>query len=531
MTGRLQAFSSTASRLIKIGFAGFSAATVASFTKSAFQAADELVRLAKVTDIGISELSRLAYAAQQSDVELSTLASSLGKLQRSLGDAERGSKSVISALDELGLSMEELAGLPLDQQFARIAGRIAQISDSQRQAAIASDLFGRSVDDLLPLLREGEIGIKRLLDESDRIGATMSRASAEGIEVFDSALKRLKATLSGFWTRAMGGLALAILGPEGSLEKAAMEVQALERMLDPSKQQSAWDKLLTTIYSAFSGGDLKEQLEEAKRKLKELQEIEALGVKTTSREHARRIMERQREWMEAHEKRLKLIREQAERERQIKEDIERGWIDAYLDIERRARDQVYRDIEESAESAAEHLNRTVQKSVDALDELQREAIRDLQDALSDLFYTMDGNLRSFFKRVVDTMRRLLADKLAQILIEAIFKRKKQAQGGTTGGLLEGFLGFLFGGGRALGGPVSAGKAYLINERGPEYFVPSTSGRMVPANKMASGGVVYSPTYNFSGTTQELEAFKRYVDEKDRQTIANMAQLIRGGAFA
>lgn len=32
-------------------------------------------------------------------------------------------------------------------------------------------------------------------------------------------------------------------------------------------------------------------------------------------------------------------------------------------------------------------------------------------------------------------------------------------------------------GRATGGPVSPGRAYLIGERGPEYFVPTTSGRV------------------------------------------------------
>jgi hypothetical protein len=32
-------------------------------------------------------------------------------------------------------------------------------------------------------------------------------------------------------------------------------------------------------------------------------------------------------------------------------------------------------------------------------------------------------------------------------------------------------------GRATGGPVSAGRGYLVGERGPELFVPSSSGRV------------------------------------------------------
>ena len=41
-------------------------------------------------------------------------------------------------------------------------------------------------------------------------------------------------------------------------------------------------------------------------------------------------------------------------------------------------------------------------------------------------------------------------------------------------------------GRATGGPVSPGQAYLVGERGPEMFVPSSSGRV---ETMGGGGSV------------------------------------------
>ena len=42
-----------------------------------------------------------------------------------------------------------------------------------------------------------------------------------------------------------------------------------------------------------------------------------------------------------------------------------------------------------------------------------------------------------------------------------------------------FLGKLFAGFRASGGPVSGGRSYVVGERGPELFVPNTSGTVVP----------------------------------------------------
>lgn len=51
-------------------------------------------------------------------------------------------------------------------------------------------------------------------------------------------------------------------------------------------------------------------------------------------------------------------------------------------------------------------------------------------------------------------------------------------GGGLGGLITQSLGALFGlPGRATGGPVSPGRAYVVGERGPEIFLPTSSGRI------------------------------------------------------
>jgi hypothetical protein len=42
---------------------------------------------------------------------------------------------------------------------------------------------------------------------------------------------------------------------------------------------------------------------------------------------------------------------------------------------------------------------------------------------------------------------------------------------------------------AAGGPVSSNRPYIVGEVGPELFVPSSSGRIVPNNKMGGGGTV------------------------------------------
>lgn len=46
---------------------------------------------------------------------------------------------------------------------------------------------------------------------------------------------------------------------------------------------------------------------------------------------------------------------------------------------------------------------------------------------------------------------------------------------------------VFGGARATGGSVSAGKSYLVGEKGAEMFVPNSSGTIVPNHALASSG--------------------------------------------
>jgi hypothetical protein len=67
-------------------------------------------------------------------------------------------------------------------------------------------------------------------------------------------------------------------------------------------------------------------------------------------------------------------------------------------------------------------------------------------------------------------------------------------GARIGGAIGGAVGALgFGGGRAMGGPVSAGTAYMVGERGPELFVPKGSGTIVPNG--ASRGATINLTVN------------------------------------
>ena len=74
---------------------------------------------------------------------------------------------------------------------------------------------------------------------------------------------------------------------------------------------------------------------------------------------------------------------------------------------------------------------------------------------------------------------------SQILVSGLLNIISGGAYGAAFGSSLGGLGKVFGGARANGGPVSMGNAYLVGERGPELFVPNSSG-YINANKSGGG---------------------------------------------
>lgn len=124
--------------------------------------------------------------------------------------------------------------------------------------------------------------------------------------------------------------------------------------------------------------------------------------------------------------------------------------------------------------------------------------------------------------IAGLLNMFIEDVIMKPLAEAL----KGAGAGGTGGIFSAIgsaLGGLFGGGRAIGGPVKAGVPYLVGEnggpRGKELFVPQQNGVIVPNHRLTgrSGGttVISSPRFDLTGAvlTPELYAdMQRISDE-------------------
>jgi phage-related minor tail protein len=78
----------------------------------------------------------------------------------------------------------------------------------------------------------------------------------------------------------------------------------------------------------------------------------------------------------------------------------------------------------------------------------------------------------------EDLQRVASQILSEIAAEAVRAGLSSLFGGGGGGGLGAVIGSLFGlPGRATGGPVAPGRGYIVGERGPELFVPTSSGRV------------------------------------------------------
>ena len=206
-----------------------SVGSIASLATQAFNAADAIGDAAARAGVAVDSLSRLAFAANQSDVEFSSLTTGIKNLQRSLVEATAGTGDAAAAFKRIGVSAADLRGLKLEQQLGKIADGFKGIIDPAERTALAMQIFGKAGGDLVPLLAGGSAAITQLTQEADRLGVTLTTQTAAGISAADNALKRLKASVNGFFASRIGDIALAIVGTEGldKITKLQLDIQKL----------------------------------------------------------------------------------------------------------------------------------------------------------------------------------------------------------------------------------------------------------------------------------------------------------------
>lgn len=135
-----------------------------------------------------------------------------------------------------------------------------------------------------------------------------------------------------------------------------------------------------------------------------------------------------------------------------------------------------------------------------MSQLGRALGRSLEDMIFN-FKSWGDTLKSLLK---DLAHAIITANIINPLIDAISGgiSSQKGKGGFGGALARVFGGgFMDPGlftGRAGGGPVLPGRAYVVGEGGPEIFLPSSAGAIVPGGGQGGAGVVYNIDARWAG---------------------------------
>lgn len=126
----------------------------------------------------------------------------------------------------------------------------------------------------------------------------------------------------------------------------------------------------------------------------------------------------------------------------------------------------------------------------------------------------------------EDLKRVALSVLGEIAAVAIRNGIGAVTGGGTANLMSllPLVGSALGlPGRATGGPVAPGRSYLVGERGPELFVPTTSGLIEPRARGEVRDIRLSITINAptGSEPRALERSSRQVARAVKQALARV----------
>ena len=181
--------------IVAIGTAAIAAGTaLVKMSVDAAAYADEMLTQSSVTGMSVEKLQAYSYAADLVDVSLETVTGSMAKNIKSMSNASQGSAKFAEAYDKLGVSVTNADGTLRDSEtvYWEAIDALKGVSNETERDALAMQLFGKSAQDLNPLIEQGSAGIAALTEEAKRMGAVLSEESIAKLGQFDDSVQRLK---------------------------------------------------------------------------------------------------------------------------------------------------------------------------------------------------------------------------------------------------------------------------------------------------------------------------------------------------
>lgn len=566
-------------------FAGIGAAAV---IKETADYAKEVERLAQVSGVGVERFQELAYAADRVGVSQEKLGDIFKDVNDKVGDfVQTGGGGMADFFEniapQVGVTAEQFRKLNGADALQLYVSSLEKANVSQNDMTFYLEAIASDASYLLPLLQKNGEAMGLLSEEARDFGAVLNQEAIAQARDLSANLDRMQTIFISIG-RVLGNIIIPYLNSAaenflalnrviadrgGILETMSdffnvmddLKLKKVNQELEKVKKFLAMGAIERKFFTFMSEEELlaeKKRLEDAKVAFEKMvspskklaidfeANLEALRKRHDALNEAMKRGEAgDRNGIGTKETLNEIIALQVQKAKELRDIYNKTLspVDRLNDQLWQA-DDAYKNLGISTEqymTMVEQANEAYDSTVIKTDRATN-ALRQYADAAQDVKKSLQDAAMNGVKRLEDSLTSVFMGtmsvkdafrNMALSIVEDLIRI--QIQRSITGPIADALSGMF----RAQGGSVTVGQPYVVGEKGPELFVPSSSGSIVPNNKMgrADGGgatVVVNQTLNFAlGVQQTVRAeVMNMMPQITNATKSAVAEArLRGGSFA
>ena len=461
---------------------------------------DSLAKQSSRLGVTVNQLQTLQFAASQTGTDANELAKGFEKFNKSISEASGGVGTGVKAFEALGITLNNNDGTLKDSDtlLNEVADGFTGIKAPADRVRIAMDLFGRSGAGMVNMLQDGSAQLAETRAEFNKLSIELTGPQAKSVEKANDLFDKLKRTFVSIGQQ----ITVAVLPVLASVAKVITQVvlMSFARLIENLG-------ILQVAFAKFFN-----------KTLAKLPMFSKMSEKAFGSEAA---------------KKMRAIATEYNSVSGAVEKVGESGASAAAGIEKMetALDKSIaklKDFSETSKDVKANLAGVALKGVNALTDSLASVVNGTKSA-KDAFKSMAASIINDLLKIM--IQKSITGPLAGALGGFFGPKPEAGIGGTTpeaavGGTIPQ---------AAIGGPMQRGRTTLVGERGPELFVPSSSGSIIPNNQIGGGGgVTVNQTLNIStGVSQtvraEIAQLMPQISNSAKAAVLDAKQ--RGGTFS
>jgi hypothetical protein len=188
---------------LKVGLAaaGVAMLGMAEAAKKSVETVEELgtatIRFSRITGASNKVASEWIEQAKVRGIETNKLTTAFNTYSKQVTAANAGTKASVEAFKRLGVSQETLQSQDFDKTIAEISNGFAKLPNGAEKSALATKLFGKQAQLLMPLLQDGSKALQEQLDTAGKYGAVMGDHVVKTVKESAEAQRNLHLAMDG----------------------------------------------------------------------------------------------------------------------------------------------------------------------------------------------------------------------------------------------------------------------------------------------------------------------------------------------